>query len=347
MRAQGDPDLGPVAGLDARRRPRGPASASARHARAAAVTVVAVTVELVAVRGAEDHQRRARLPPGARPVRTCGDDAVGRRVDTVSIFIASRASSGWPATTVVAPARRRPATRWRRTCGLHAWPPGGTTGSSASGTTAAAASGAVELAGRGPCGPLGRERRGLLVAERRDRLGVLGQERARGRPARTSPSSISTRAAPGGHVRAQVEQFVGADRVPADAVEEPQQPGRARLERAALPRSATTPGWCGRRTGSRRGPPCRRCTGRRRRCRPRSPASRCGPGCTSWSPAGGAGRAGWRPARRGTRRRGPAPGTRRRTPCGRRRRRESRPLMRRMNSMFHGHQGASSRTPAM
>ena len=38
---------------------------------------------------------------------------------------------------------------------------------------------------------------------------------------------------------------------------------------------------------------------------------------------------------------------RRRRPCGARRRRESRPLMRRMNSRFDGHHGASSRTTSM
>ena len=51
---------------------------------------------------------------------------------------------------------------------------------------------------------------------------------------------------------------------------------------AGAARRGSTPARCARRTGSRPGPPCRRCTGRRRRCRPRSPASTCGPGCTSW-----------------------------------------------------------------
>ena len=50
--------------------------------------------------------------------------------------------------------------------------------------------------------------------------------------------------------------------------------------RAARGRGST-PARCARRTGSRPGPPCRRCRGRRRRCRPSSPASTCAPGCTS------------------------------------------------------------------
>ena len=54
------------------------------------------------------------------------------------------------------------------------------------------------------------------------------------------------------------------------------------LEVPVRARTCSTPARCGRRTDSRPGPPCRRCTGRRRRCRPRSRASTCAPGCTSW-----------------------------------------------------------------
>ena len=46
--------------------------------------------------------------------------------------------------------------------------------------------------------------------------------------------------------------------------------GVPRLERRSVPRTAPDLARCGRRTGSRPGPPCRRCTGRRRRCRRRS-----------------------------------------------------------------------------
>ena len=116
----------------------------------------------------------------------------------------------------------------------------------------------------------------------------------------------------------QVEQLVGPDRVEADW-STPQQP-RTSGSSPGSARRGTRPGPCGRRTGSRPDPPSRRCRGRRRRCRPRSPGSRSGPGCTSWSPAGGAGRAAWRPARRGTRRPARAPGSARRGRCGVRRR---------------------------
>ena len=95
--------------------------------------------------------------------------------------------------------------------------------------------------------------------------------------------------------------------------------GRRRV--ALSPVACSTPAPCGRRTGSRPDPPCRRCTGTRRRCRPRSPASTCAPGCTSSSPGDGAGRRAPRPARRGTRRRDRARGSRRRTRSRARRRR--------------------------
>ena len=55
----------------------------------------------------------------------------------------------------------------------------------------------------------------------------------------------------------------------------PQQPRRLARRRAVV---AARPARCGRPAGSRPGPPCRRRTGRRRRCRPRSAASRCAAG---------------------------------------------------------------------
>ena len=131
-------------------------------------------------------------------------------------------------------------------------------------------------------------------------------------------------------------------------VEEAQQPRLARLEarRSARQRVPHLDG-AAERADSRRALPCRRRTDRRRRCRPRSPASRCAPDCTWWSPADGADRAASRPARRDRRRRGrardsSASKTMRFTSSS-----MSRPLMRRMNSMLDGHQGASARTSSM
>ena len=106
----------------------------------------------------------------------------------------------------------------------------------------------------------------------------------------------------------------------------------------------STPGSCARTVDSRPAPPCRRCTGRRRRCRRHWAASRCAPDCTWSSPADGADRAAWPPARRDRRRPGPAPDSWRRRRCRGPPRSLSSPLMRRMNSMLSGHQGASSRT---
>ena len=107
----------------------------------------------------------------------------------------------------------------------------------------------------------------------------------------------------------QVEQLVGARPGGSGSGRRSAAATARRARRPASARRGTRPAPCGRRTGSRPGPPCRTRTGRRRRCRRRSPGSRCGPGCTSWSPAGGGGRAAWRRARRGRRRRGRARGS--------------------------------------
>ena len=110
-------------------------------------------------------------------------------------------------------------------------------------------------------------------------VGVLGQERRGGRRAERRRLDVEGQLARP-LLGPQVEQLVGADRVEAELVERPQQPRL--VEVRAARRRGSTPARCARRTGSRPGPPCRRCTGRRRRCRRRSPASTCGPGCTSW-----------------------------------------------------------------
>ena len=139
-----------------------------------------------------------------------------------------------------------------------------------------------ELAGGFPSGPLVGER-GLAARSGRRGCRRRGRSRTRGvRRGEKVPSSMS-----------ELEP-AGARRRPAARAARRRRPGTSGCGRscgattvhAGRVRGASvacsTPGRCGRRTGSRPGPPCRRRRGTRRRCPPRSRESTCAPGCTSW-----------------------------------------------------------------
>ena len=179
----------------------------------------------------------------------------------------------------------------------------------------------IELAGGRPRRPLGREGRRLLGAEGGDRLRFGGEEGA-DVPASANCALLDPRRRGGRPPcpRAARASSSALDRKPADAVEEAQQLGlRRRTARSCG--SASTPASCVRRTGSRPGPPSRRCTDRRRRCRPSS--RRPGAGRVvlgRHQPVARVERGRDRRAR-GRRRPGRGPDTRRRRRCGGRRRR--------------------------
>ena len=172
------------------------------------------------------------------------------------------------AAEVDASARCWPTRRRSRPCGPRRWPR-----SSADAQSSPLAPPAVALGGEG---------RLLLGAEGGDAVGLGVEEAPGGRPRRKVVGSIVEVELAGLGRGPQVEQLVGLDRVEADLVEGAQQPRHVGLVARASGRRGTRPARCGRRTGSRPGPPCRTRRGRRRRCRRRSPGSTCGPGCTSW-----------------------------------------------------------------
>ena len=116
------------------------------------------------------------------------------------------------------------------------------------------------------------------------------------------------------------QQLLRAHRIEANLIEEAQQPRRARLKLRRrverVPHLQRAPD----ELIPARALPCRRRTDTRRRCRPRSPASRCAPDCTSSSPADAADRSAWPPARPDKHRPGPAPDSSRRRRCDEHRR---------------------------
>ena len=136
-----------------------------------------------------------------------------------------------------------------------------------------------QLPGLGPRPALLVERRALACPEHLDLVPAAVEERAAGQPTRTT----SPRCAAGAR-RAPARPAARAARRRTRGTSAAGRTGAAARDprSGARLRPGSRPAPCGRRTGSRPGPPCRRCTGRRRRCRRRSPASRSGPGCT-WS----------------------------------------------------------------
>ena len=203
-------------------------------------------------------------------------------VTLISIFIDSRITSTSPAATRAPSLDLAASTGCRRRALSIARPSGGRS-SSASGLASGdhRVAGVDVLAGRRPALALGVERRLLARLEGRDRVAFVAQElrcsRARLNVLLLDLEPITAER----KVGANPQQLVLAHRDRSGSGRR-SAAATACVELRASRASGSTSAACGRRTDSRPALPCRTRTGRRRRCRPRSPASRCAPGCTWW-----------------------------------------------------------------